>query len=31
MPCIKSDDTPEVYKPHFEKILFKLGQKKTAI
>ncbi|WP_294633853.1 hypothetical protein [uncultured Bacteroides sp.] len=27
----KSDDTPEVYKPHFEKILFKLGQKKTAI
>lgn len=24
----KSDDTPEVYKPHFERILFELGQKR---
>lgn len=24
----KSDDTPEIYKLHFEKILFELGQKK---
>ena len=26
----KSDDTPEKYKPHFEKILFDLGKKKKA-
>lgn len=26
----KSDDTPEKYKPHFEKVLFDLGEKKKA-
>lgn len=26
----KSDDTPEIYKPHFEKILFELGLRKTV-
>ena len=26
----KSNDTPEIYKPHFEKILFELGQKKNG-
>lgn len=25
-----SDDTPEIYKPHFEQILFKLGKKRTS-
>lgn len=27
----RSDDTPEMYKPHFEKILFELGQKKAIL